>query len=346
MTPRPRALGPPACGGAIRCAPEDFRVEEKLGFEPEGAGEHVLLLVEKRGCNTHWVARELAAHAGVKRAEVGYAGAKDRHAVARQWFSVRVKPDAEPDWDALPVEGVRVLARARHRRKLRHGAHAGNAFELRVRALSGDTSGLEARLQAIARDGVPSYFGAQRYGHANLETARALFAGARVPRVQRGFALSAARSALFDAVLAERVTAGTWATLVDGDCANLAGSASWFPVERVDEDLARRVREGDLHPTGPLWGRGELPTRGAVRALEESVAAAHAELARGLEAAGLEQARRALRVVPRELRWEIGRDELMLSFVLPRGTYATSVLDELIEVEDRGGADAGSDEGR
>jgi tRNA pseudouridine13 synthase len=345
MSGRPRALGPPGARGAIRSEPGDFRVEERLGFEPDGAGEHVLLLVEKRATNTHWVARALAEHAGVKRVDVGYAGSKDRHAVARQWFTVRVGAGAEPDWDTLAAPGVRILARARHRRKLKHGAHRGNAFVLRVRALRGDTADLEARLHAVARDGVPNYFGAQRYGLGNVETARALFAGARVPRVQRGFALSAARSALFDAVLAERVAAGTWKTLLDGDVANLAGSASWFPVERADAELARRAQELDLHPTGPLWGRGELATRGVVRALEERVASAHEDLARGLEDAGLEQARRALRVVPEGLRWEIARDELALSFALPPGTYATSVLNELIEAEDKGGAHAGSEEG-
>jgi tRNA pseudouridine13 synthase len=332
--------------GGIREAPEDFVVEERLGFEPDGAGEHLLVLIEKRSCNTHWVARALADFAGVARMDVGCAGSKDRHAVARQWFSVRLGGRPDPDWSAFEVEGVKVLAAARHRRKLKRGAHTGNAFRLRVRRLAGDVAALRGRLGVVAQQGVPNYYGPQRYGRENLEQARALFAGAALPRVSRSFALSAARSRLFDAVLAARVTDGTWNRLLAGDAANLAGSASWFVVDGLDETLERRVRDFDLHPTGPLWGRGEPPTRGEVRALECAVAAGHAELALGLEAAGLEQARRALRVVPAGLHWDIGRDEMTLSFALPPGAYATSVLRELVAVEDRGGAGATDHEAR
>jgi tRNA pseudouridine13 synthase len=158
--------------------------------------------------------------------------------------------------------------------------------------------------------------------------------------VQRGFALSAARSALFDAVLAARVTNATWNRLLPGDLANLAGSASRFAVETVDAALEERVRRLDLHPTGPLWGRGDPQTAGDVRALEQATAAEHVGFAQGLADAGLAQERRALRVLPARLTWEIGRDELALAFELPPGAYATSVLRELIDVEDRGGSGA------
>jgi len=339
-----RAHGAVLARGTIREAPEDFRVEERLGFEPDGAGEHLLVLVEKRGANTHWVARALAELACAKRVDVGYAGSKDRHAVARQWFSVRVGGRPDPDWDRLEVPGVRVLAAARHGRKLRHGAHAANAFELRVRRFEGERAAFEDRLRAVATQGVPNYFGPQRYGHDNLSRARDLFAGARVPRVQRGYALSAARSRIFDALLAARVGARNWNCLLPGDVANLAGSASWFVVDAIDGTLEGRVRAHDLHPTGPLWGRGDPPARGAVLDLERAVAAEHADLARGLEAAGLEHARRPLRLTPARLRWEIGRDDAVLAFELPPGAYATTVLHELIDFEDRGGSGAADHE--
>jgi tRNA pseudouridine13 synthase len=302
------------------------------------------VLVEKRAANTHWVARALAELAGVKRVDVGYAGSKDRYAVARQWFSVRVGARADPDWDRLDAPGVRVLSAARHGRKLRHGAHSANAFELRVRGLEGDRAALEQRLRDVAALGVPNYFGPQRYGHDNLARARELFAGASVPRVQRGFALSAARSRIFDALLAARVGARTWDRLLAGDVANLAGSASWFAVDVADATLEERVRLHDLHPTGPLWGRGEPPVRGTALALERAIAAEHADLARGLEAAGLEQARRPLRLTPMRLRWEIGRDDAVLAFELPPGAYATTVLHELIDFDDRGGSGAADHE--
>jgi tRNA pseudouridine13 synthase len=344
MTSLPRAYGDSLARGAIRTRPEDFVVEEQLGLEPDGAGEHLLVLIEKRGANTHWVARTLADFAGVSRSDVSYAGSKDRHAVARQWFSVWLPARPDPDWTQLDAEGVRVLSAARHRRKLRRGAHSGNAFQLRVRALRGDTAGIAARLQTISARGAPNYFGPQRYGYGNLRAAHDLGAGARLPRVQRGFALSAARSQVFDAVLAARVADGTWDRLVSGDAANLAGSASWFVVEAVDTTLEKRVEELDLHPTGPLWGRGEPGSTGAVRERERAIAAAQNGLAEVLENAGLEQARRALRVVPSRLTWHIEGDDLSLSFELPPGAYATTLLRELIEIEDRGGSDAADHE--
>ena len=340
MSALPRAHGVPPARGVIRTEPEDFYVEELLGFEPDGAGEHALVLVEKRSANTHWVARVLAEHAGVARGDVSYAGAKDRHAVARQWFSLRLSSRPDPDWSGLSAEGIRVLSSARHRRKLKRGAHSGNAFRLRVRGLEGDLGVLDTRLPVVAAEGVPNYFGPQRYGHDNLEAARELFAGRALPRVQRGFALSAARSALFDAVLAARVSNATWNRLLPGDLANLAGSGSRFAVDVVDAALDERVRRHDVHPTGPLWGRGDPQSGGDVRALEQATAADHADFVRGLADAGLEQARRALRVLPARLTWEIGRDELVLAFDLPPGAYATSVLRELVDAEDRGGSGA------
>jgi tRNA pseudouridine13 synthase len=344
MSQAPRAYGVAPATGAIRTEPEDFLVEEHLDLEPDGAGEHLLMLVEKRSANTHWVARTLADFAGVSRNDVGYAGAKDRHAVARQWFSLPLGSRPDPDWTHLDAPGVRVLSAARHRRKLRRGAHSGNAFRLRVRGLTGDTQALAERLHTIAARGAPNYFGPQRYGRDNLKAARDLGAGARLPRVQRGFALSAARSHLFDAVLAARVGDGTWNRLLAGDAANLAGSGSWFVVEALDATLTARVEQLDLHPTGPLWGRGEPGSMGEVRARERAIVAEQGELVRVLEAAGMEQARRALRVVPARLTWELARDELVLSFELPPGAYATTVLRELIDIEDKGGSGAADHE--
>jgi tRNA pseudouridine13 synthase len=344
MTPAPRAHGSAPARGVIRSEPADYYVEEILGFEPDGAGEHALVLVEKVGANTHWVARALADYAQVPRADVGYAGSKDRHAVTRQWFSVRLGGRPDPDWPALHAEGVRVLSAARHRRKLKHGAHAGNAFKLTVRALAGDLDALAERVPRVAAEGVPNYHGPQRYGHANLEAAQALFSGARLPRVQRGFALSAARSLLFDEVLAARVADGSWNCLRAGDVANLDGTGSWFPVEFVDAALAERARTLDVHPTGPLWGRGDPPSAGVVLALERAVAESHAAFASGLAQAGLDQARRALRLAPARLQWERESNALRLTFELPRGAYATTILRELVEYEDRGGSSAASHE--
>lgn len=337
--PLPRAARTAALRGMLRASPEDFRVTERLNFEPAGAGEHAFLIVEKRGANTEWVARQLARHAGVAPVAIGYAGLKDRHAVTRQAYTVHLPGRADPDWSTLDAGGVRVVSAVRHARKLQRGALRGNAFEIVVRDVAGDAATADATLAAIARDGVPNYFGEQRFGRGggNVEAALAMFGGRRVPREQRSILLSAARSALFNAVLAARVRDGSWREARDGDVFQLDGTGSIFGPEPIDDALRSRVADGDVHPTGPLWGRGALRTAGDVAALENAVAQAHEALARGLEAAGLEQQRRALRMRATALRHDWRDGALHVAFELPAGAYATTLLAELGDFADAAG---------
>ena len=332
----PRVGAVPTASGRLRTCPEDFQVDEVLGFEPDGEGEHALLHVRKRNTNTDWLARQLAKHAGVRAADVSYSGQKDRAAVTTQWFSVHLPGRPDPDWSALASDDVEFLHIGRHARKLRRGSHRANRFVITVRELEGDAAGLEPVLQRIAADGVPNYFGEQRFGRGggNLERAEALFAGElkRVDRQQRSMYISAARSHLFNAVLARRVTDGVWNRAVDGDMMMLDGSQSVFAVETVDADIERRVREMDIHPTGPMWGRGTNPATGACRALEDEVLAPWSTLRDGLEHVGLKQERRALRLPVAGLSWEFpDAGSLRLCFTLPRGAFATVVLREVVD---------------
>lgn len=341
-----RAHGPVTARGRLKASPEDFRVDELLGFAADGDGPHALLTVEKRGANTRWVVGELARFAGVQPRDVGYAGLKDRHAVTRQHFTVPIEGRPEPEWGALAADGFRVLAAVRHRRKLKIGALKGNCFRITLRDLTRPGVELSPKLEAIRDSGVPNYFGPQRFGRdgANIRKAEAMLVeGRRVhDRRLRGLLLSSARSLIFNALLSERVRAGNWNRLLPGDVLMLDGSHSVFKSDAADPALEKRLAEGDVHPTGPLWGRGELPTAAEARALEEGVRQSHAALAKGLEAAGLETSRRALRLPVRELAWEQpDAHTLTVEFFLPAGAYATTVLRELVETE--GGVEESDD---
>jgi tRNA pseudouridine13 synthase len=329
----------------LRVRPEDFQVEEELGFEPDGDGDHLLLRVRKTGTNTEWVARQLAQCAGVPVSSVGYAGLKDRQAVALQWFSLPCPPGDPPDWTPLPAEGIVVLRCDRHRRKLRRGVLRANRFEIRVRDLGGATlPGLAQRLESVRARGVPNYFGEQRFGHqeSNLAHASALFAGQTRPRSRHlsGLWLSAARAQIFNEVLAARVARGDWDKPRPGDAMQLSGSRSYFVVERLDDALVARCAEMDIHPTGPLWGRGDRPTRVEVGALEAACADAFPQWCAGLADAGLKQERRALRLPVPDLAADQEDDGLRLRFTLPAGSYATVVLREILETA--GGANEAS----
>jgi tRNA pseudouridine13 synthase len=319
--------------GRLRVEPEDFVVREWLGFAADGEGDHWLLTVRKRGANTLWVAKQIAKHARIHPRDVGFAGLKDRNAVTEQAFTIPVR-SAVSDWSGFAGEGFEVIQAQRHRRKLKRGALRGNDFEITVRDAQFDANELRARLAKIDQQGVPNYFGPQRFGRdgANLTRAHRWFAGEIEPtdRWERGFALSAARAALFNDVLSRRVAAAAWNRLQDGDIANLQGSNSIFAVEQTTPELVERCRILDIHPTGPLWGRGEPATVGSVAALEKEVAQAHSVLAGGLERAGLDQERRSLRLKVEQLSHESEGNTLRLRFRLGRGAFATTVLHELV----------------
>ena len=332
----PCGCGGPAGEGLIRVSAEDFQVDEVLGFDPSGEGQHVFLHLRKRDSNTLWLARQIAALAGATQRDIGYAGLKDRHGLTSQWFSVDMQGRPEPDWGALTSPQVQVLEVVRNSRKLRIGALRGNRFRLWVRELKADRQALERRLQRLRDCGMPNYFGEQRFGHdyANLDQAQALFERrlGRVERKLRGLLISAARSQLFNEVLAERVTRGSWDQPLAGEYFMLDGSHSGFFSDLPDATLVERCRSLDIHPSGPMWGRGRPPVSGETLQLEQARLAPYGILRNGLEHVGLQQERRALRVRVEDLRWTLSDEGLMLAFSLPAGSYATVLLRELLKV--------------
>lgn len=319
--------------GNIRTANEDFQVDEIPDFEPSGEGEHACLKIRKSGQNTEWTSKQLADIAGIARRDVSYAGLKDRHAVTTQWFSVWLPGKASPDWSAHLPDSIEVLEDVRHNRKVRIGTLKGNRFKLVIRDCVGDKAALENTIETIRQQGVPNYFGPQRFGrdNHNIQRATAWFSGDIKPKArhQKSMYLSAARSWLFNHNLAERVAATNWADALDGDVFQLDGSNSCF-YELLTEALQKRVVDFDLHPTGPMWGEGDLLSQNEVRSAEAKLVAQFPILSAGLEKHGLKQERRSLRLVVNELqsRW-LADDVLELEFALRPGSYATSVLQEL-----------------
>jgi tRNA pseudouridine13 synthase len=329
----PYALGTPAISADFRVEPEDFVVEEHLPFEPGGEGEHVFLHIEKRNLNTEDVVNRILRLTGLRPVNIGYAGQKDRRAVTRQWFSVHL-PKGDADWRTLEEDGIlQVLTITRHHRKLQRGALSGNTFRIRLRNLEGDGTELERRIAAVKDTGVPNYFGEQRFGREgrNLVSAHVMFGGKRIKsKHQRSMYLSAARSYLFNQVLAARIVAGNWNQPLPGEALQLAGSKSFFVAESIDAEILQRFQDGDVLPTGPLWGRGELPAKNEAETLERTAVAPYGDFCQGLEKAGLKQERRALRLNVMDFQWCLESGDLTLGFYLPAGTYATSVLREIV----------------
>ena len=308
----PRAYPASGASATLRRLNADFIVTELPLQPPCGAGEHLWLDIEKNGANTAFVAQQLAEAAGVTDRDVGYAGLKDRHAITRQWFSIYLPRADTPDLTRLQHPEFKVLAQSRHVKKLRPGDLQGNRFRIVLREVAGDRHAIEANLAAVAAQGVPNYFGAQRFGFdgGNVEQGRAMLAReirVRNPK-KKGIYLSAVRSFVFNEVLALRIRQGLWGQTLPGDLLDGAG-----------------------RPTGPLWGRGRVGTTDQAQALENGVAARHASLCDGMEHAGLDQERRALVASPADMAWDWPQaDQLVVTFSLPAGAYATAVLDEIL----------------
>lgn len=301
----PYAYGAPSARALFRQVPEDFQVDEDLGFELAGSGEHLYLRLRKRGQNTLWLAREIARFCGVRDFDVGYSGLKDRQAVTSQWFSVYLPKGLQKDLSTFAVDGVELLEANWHSHKLKAGMHRSNHFVIRLRELS---EAVDERLPLVA-NGVPNYFGEQRFGidGGNLDQAQAWLVERRPikNRKQRGLILSAARSYLFNLVLAQRVQDGSWLT----------------------------VLEGESEATGPLWGRGRPLVSGEVLALESAVLGEWQDWCHALEHQGLQQERRTLCALPVNFEARVEGDDLILSFSLAPGQYATAVLRELVRLQ-------------
>jgi tRNA pseudouridine13 synthase len=324
----------PGLGGTTKILPEDFVVEELPDVIPCGEGEHLYLWVEKRGRDTPEVAQELARALSVSPRDVGYAGLKDRQAVTRQWFSLPAHT-APAKFD---IPGARVLATSRHGHKLRSGALRGNRFWIRLRGVR-DRSALEPLLDQLVAAGVPNWFGPQRFGRHgdNAILGAALIGAGSHPLVARAtrdaflrkMALSAVQSELFNRLLAARVREGRLAELEAGDVVLVPEDQRPFVAR--DDSLVARVASFEAAVTGPMFGSKMLAAEGAPAGREREA----------LEEAGLQpevftRGGRELRGTRRPYRFELEGvdlreepDGLVLSFDLPAGGYATSILREL-----------------
>src|SRR5947208_7105853 len=265
----------PGIGGRIKSVPEDFEVEEVPAYPPSGAGDFLYLWVEKRGLGAEYFLRQVARRLELSPGEVGSAGLKDRHAVTRQMISVPVA--AEPLLSQLEGDGIRLLNVSRHTNKLKPGHLHGNRFRVVIRDVAPESAvRLAPLLERLRRDGLPNFYGPQRFGHDG-ETGRLglglLRSGpAGQPRAPflRKLALSAAQSALFNLYLARRLHDGLLRKVLPGDV-----MAKWpFGGMFVARDVAAEQSRFDARETvsaGPIFGRKTFPAQDEAAGREASV---------------------------------------------------------------------------
>lgn len=330
------AFGVPTAHAILKATPADFQVEEQLDLDLTGTGEHLWLWIEKQGLNTEEVASRLSKAAHIPLRAISYAGLKDRQAITRQWFSLHLPGKADPDLSPLAGDGISVLRTTRHNRKLQRGAHKGNRFVICLTELTGDIEQLKQRIEQVAAQGVPNYYGLQRFGREGFNVLKAQeFAQQNIlpeKRNVRSRLLSSARSYLFNQVLNQRVKEQTWNQILAGDLVGFTGSKSFFPASELAADDPRLALL-DIHPTAMLWGEGELPCGAQTHKLEQQVAEQNLALCQWLEHAQLKQERRITRLPVSQLHAAFSGQQVVLSFSLPVGCFATVVLRELFVLE-------------
>ncbi len=326
--------GKPTFTAAFRSSPDDFQVDEIMPVAFDGEGEHVCLHVEKRNLNTMQVVKMLARHLGVKNHDVGYSGLKDRHAVTTQWFSVPVPIKQDADFSPLVSDELKILEQCRHSRKIRLSSHKVNRFTITLRA--DNMPDFSNRLAVIKEQGVPNYFGEQRFGFDghNLAMAVRMFGGEKIrDRKLKGLVISAARSQVFNQVVSQRIAEGLFEQPLQGDAFMLAGSKSFFTDDGSD-DIQERLIQNDILLSAPMPGSGNSLVSGDALVKEQAWTEHYQAWQAGLEKQQVKQERRAIKLLPQELTWQHSENALTLSFLLPSGCFATAVLRELVNLED------------
>ncbi len=349
----PSAFGAPAVAAIYKQTPDDFQVIEQGGFTPAEHGDHLALRIRKTNQSTTDIVACLCRSFAVGDVDIGYSGQKDKRAITEQWFTVHlpglnVTPENEITSPTLPP-GAEIIAQHKHDRKLRHGTHTGNHFVVWLREVSGSVDALRDHIECVRQQGFPNYFGEQRFGigHRNMIKAETLFTQfnqkvrgrkQRISRTQRSMYLSAARSFLFNEILATRIRAGNWLTPQPNEKLMLHGSRSFFHY-RNEPDVPARLQRHDIHTTAPLWGRDDANTDNCAEPIitnwEAKSLRDYPLLTEGLERAGMIASRRALRCVPKNLVCEqSGSNSIRLSFELPPGSFATALLKELTDARE------------
>ena len=324
---------PPKQTALLKAECADFVVKEQLGYDMSGDGEFVAVKVRKTDCNTLFVGEQLAKFAGISARNMSYAGLKDRKAITEQWFSLQMPGQPTPDFSQFSLDGVEILEITRHQRKIRIGSLQGNHFEILLRNAE-ETDELKVRLDFLAKNGFPNYFTEQRFGRDGNNLTQALrWANGEIKvkdRNKRSFYLSAARSEVFNLIVAKRIELGLAQQVLNGDVLQLNGSHSWFVADESEDltQLQQRLIQQDILLTAPLIGEEDKSEVD----FENDIFAQHQALFDLMRQERMKAARRPILMQPQQFQWQFEPNGLRLKFYLPAGSYATALVRELVNI--------------
>ncbi|HHH37566.1 MAG TPA: tRNA pseudouridine(13) synthase TruD [Epsilonproteobacteria bacterium] len=336
----------------FNASPRDFTVEEIPLYPFTAEGEHLIVKIRKKELTTWELLDIISTHIGIKRREIGYAGLKDKHAMTIQYISLPARYAAQ--LESFSHDKIKILETTHHNNKIRVGHLKGNRFHIRLKKVLGiQKSKLDSVLKWIKVNGVPNYFGEQRFGTDgnNWEDGKKLIDGKLKirDRKTRDFLIGSYQSYLFNRWLSKRIEIslllekfteaeteavmelekgvldGTKAQssffkLMQGDLMMHYPYGRVFYVESLAEE-AERFAAKDIAPTGLLPGTKVKRAEGAARVIES-------QYDEEMKQSG---ARRYawIQVTEIEKKYIEERAHYELRFVLPKSSYATNVLDVL-----------------
>lgn len=333
----------------FKILPQDFVVKEII--EPltlSDNGEHLWLYIKKININTEHLIKLLAKVANIPIMDIGYSGIKDRRAVTYQWVSLRLPKifdknvlENEINKALNDDEFFEIIQYHWHNKKLNRGTHKANHFDIVLKNIIGNQDDILIVLENLKLTGIPNFFGEQRFGNDNKNLAQAKTYAQKILKTKNpkrklsqkdAFLVSVMRSELFNQILQKRVENHTWNVAIQGDVFNLNGTNSVFKSD-VDDDIIKRMAMGDIHSTAPLFGiDGKITSSDMALTIEQEIfnQENHQIFIETLLKLNLKSERRALRVLLSDLTWQWQENALQFSFSLPKGAFATSVLDYLV----------------
>ncbi|MBU1658987.1 tRNA pseudouridine(13) synthase TruD [bacterium] len=304
--------------------PKDFIVDEVPHAVFKGKGNFLILRVKKVELTTWDMVAAFAEFLNIPAEKIGYAGLKDKHATTTQYLSFELK--YERALKKFKHNQIQILSWTKHTHSIRMGDLAGNHFSINLYNVDDTKAGrIEKTAYKIEKNGLPNYFGYQRFGRDNdsIEQAKEMISGELFiedTKVKK-FLISVYQSVLFNDWLKERVTMSQEESkfiLLEGDIYLSSEGKLFTPSTKPLKDFL----EKKVVPTGLLCGRDVYRARDAAREIEKKYDDEF------LHEKGL---RREALIFPHAIKCKYNKQNsvLNISFTLPKGSYATVFLEAI-----------------
>jgi len=333
---------------------ERFFVEEIPLYTFTGTGNYLILKIKKTDMSTWKLVTVLAKATGLQERDIGYAGLKDKNATTIQYISLPKKYEKELNKN-LTTEKIEILERTYNKSPIKIGHLKGNRFSIILHSINEkDAKFFNTTAKKMQKTGIPNYYGYQRFGEdsRSFEQGKEIaHSGKKLKGSKEKLLVSAYQSYLYNKWLASRVKLST---IIASNNVPQAAKKLQYPEELVKvlakqkqffklfigdivtpypygkerfvkemQQSAQAFEQQKISPTGLLCGANALRAKSDARYLEEAFD--------DTELSSLKGDRRFAWIWPKEVEtsYDAQSKKLTTQFYLPKGSYATTFLEEI-----------------